>query len=72
MNRLMFHILLGGTALAFVPGCEAKPSTMHKRQDQALKDPFNYTADQPADVSGGGLMDLNKEAFKKDIDSVFK
>jgi hypothetical protein len=54
-------------------GCENPPSTMRQRQDNALRDPMNYSprnADQ-TDISGGGVLDFKKDAFKRDVNSVF-
>ena len=46
---------------------------MRQRQNQALKDPFNYSPydDDRTDISGGGLMDFKKDALKKDLNSAF-
>lgn len=62
-------------ALAVVSGgCEpsAESAGMRKRQDRALKDPFNYSPydDDRTDISGGGLTDFKKDDFKKDVNSV--
>ena len=53
-------------------GCESQSSKMHERQDQALRDPMNYSshAGDRTDISGGGTLDFKKDAFKKDLDSV--
>jgi len=59
-------------ALVFVVGC-SDGTTMEQRQNQALRDPFNYSPYRdydPTNVSGGGLTDFNKDAFKKDLNSV--
>ena len=63
-------------ALAYGPGCATSPATtqpssVSEDADQALRDPFNYkqTSDFH-DISGGGLTDLNKDAFKRDVDHV--
>jgi hypothetical protein len=66
----MMLIALAGAVL----GCESdqKPTGMRQRQDQALKDPFNYSPydDDRTDISGGGLTTFKKDAFKKDVNSV--
>jgi hypothetical protein len=58
-----------------VAGCESgeKPAGMRQRQNHALKDPFNYSPydEDRTDISGGGLMEFNKDAFKKDMNSAF-
>ena len=56
-----------------VGGCaeDEKPSGFRERQDKALDDPFNYSPHDQTDISGGGLMELKKDAFKRDVDSVF-
>ena len=47
-----------------------QPSTIRDRQDAALKDPFGYSVDvnKEHSVSGGGLFELDKDGFKKDMD----
>jgi len=60
------------TAAILLIGCESQ-STMHQRQDEALRDPMNYSphvSDQ-TDISGGGMLDFKKDAFKRDMNSVF-
>lgn len=71
MRRCILLIALAGA----VAGCESeqKPTGMRQRQNQALKDPFNYSPydDDRTDISGGGLMELKKDALKKDLNSAF-
>ena len=44
---------------------------MRDRQDQAMKDPFGYSANpENADISGGGLTDFDRGGFKKDLKNV--
>ena len=61
--------------LIVVAGCadDAKesPSNMRSRQDEALRDPFNYSPTDRSDISGGGITDFKSDAFKKDVNSVF-
>ena len=56
---------------AFIGGCtdDTSPSAgMRQRQDQALKDPFNYSPDIKDDaVGGGGTLDFKKDAFRRDV-----
>lgn len=62
---LMLAILIGGCA---------DDSTMRQRQDSALRDPFNYSPygkSNPDDISGGGTMEFKKDAFNRDVKSVF-
>jgi hypothetical protein len=58
-----------------VGGCSAatdeKPSSMRTRQDEALRDPFNYSPTDRSDISGGGMSDFKSDAFMKDVNSVF-
>jgi hypothetical protein len=35
---------------------------------RALSDPMNYAPAEDQDISGGGLTDFHKDAFKKDMD----
>lgn len=68
MRRFIWLIALAGA----VAGCESdQKAGMRQRQNQALKDPFNYSPydDDRTDISGGGLMDFKKDAFKKDLNS---
>jgi hypothetical protein len=79
---VMAHKLLRGCVvlvlLVLVPACaeedkarDERAAEMRHRQDDALKDPMNYSANplDRSDISGGGLMDFKKDAFKKDVDS---
>jgi hypothetical protein len=44
---------------------------MRQRQDQALKDPFNYSPNIQDDaVGGGGTLDFKKDAFRRDVQHV--
>lgn len=72
-----YWLLLPGCWLV-VSGCASdkkppttQPSSMHERQDAALRDPFNYKPDMSRDVSGGGIGDLDRNGLKKDLDNVF-
>ncbi len=66
-----------GVVLAFLAGaCESggERKTMRDRQDDALADPFGYKVDlkeKPRDISGGGLTEFDRDAFKRDVDAVF-
>ena len=78
-GRLLFCLLPSVFCLAF-SGCQqnaattqptTKPSTARDRQDQAMKDPFGYSANpENADISGGGLTDFDRGGFKKDLKNV--
>jgi hypothetical protein len=60
--------------LGLICGCaeeNKQPSGLRERQEKALEDPFNYSPHDRTDVSGGGMMELKEDAFKKDVDSVF-
>ena len=58
-----------------VMGCnmnEDPPSDYRQRQDRMLADPFGAeTGVDETDISGGGLTDFRKDAFKRDVNSVF-
>jgi hypothetical protein len=48
-----------------------RPLTMRERQDAAMRDPFGYSPNkEPADISGGGLTDFDKDGFNKDMKNV--
>lgn len=64
--------------LWFLSGCASdkkapttQPSSMHDRQDAALRDPFNYKPDMSRDVSGGDIGHLDRDGLKKDLNNVF-
>lgn len=47
-----------------------RPAGIRERQDQALRDPFEYgPADDMPSVSGGGTADLDKKGIKRDWDN---
>jgi hypothetical protein len=54
-------------------GCASDHNSVRDRQDDALKDPMNYSPDTAKhnDITGGGTMDLKKDSLKKDFNSVF-
>ena len=66
-------------SIFLLPGCTdnhnppaTRPLTAEEKQQQALNDPFGYKTDTgKVDISGGGLMQFDKDAFKKDVDDVF-
>ncbi|HEV8291597.1 MAG TPA: hypothetical protein VGP94_06720 [Tepidisphaeraceae bacterium] len=58
----------------FLPACSSQSSpSVRQRQDEALRDPMNYSPDTTRhnDISGGGTADLKKDSLKKDFNSVF-
>ncbi len=59
-----------GFAALMAAGCEsAKPGP--EPSDRALGDPMNYRPGfEDSDISGGGIMDFDKKAFRKDVNSV--
>jgi hypothetical protein len=74
MKRQLLSLGLAAAACVCASACSENepPSTMHQRQDAAMRDPWNYTphgVDQ-TDISGGGMMDFKSKAFRKDVDSV--
>jgi hypothetical protein len=73
-------VLLGASCVIHV-GCAdnedkptTRPMTARERQDAALKDPFSYGPNgqmmENPNISGGGLSDFDKKAFKHDVDDV--
>lgn len=65
--------VLAGSILLY--GCTdnsaKREPTAQERQEQLLNDPFGYKArEEKYDISGGGLTDFDKDAFKKDLDNV--
>jgi hypothetical protein len=80
----MLHVMLNPRRVSvclcgilFLVGCapdrEKKPTSLRERQEAALRDPYGYKPDMSdhSDVSGGGLLDLDKDAMRKDVDRVF-
>ena len=68
-------LILAAVAMATMVGAgcneDNPPTGIRQRQDAALQDPFNYSPyDDRTDISGGGLMEFKKDAFKKDVNSV--
>jgi hypothetical protein len=66
------QLLVIALALCVV-GCQDQNSGMRARQDAALRDPMNYSphTKDHTDISGGGMTDFKKDAFKRDVNSVF-
>jgi uncharacterized protein YcfL len=61
-------------AILLLAGCESSTnSSARQRQDNALRDPMNYSPNvsEHNDISGGAMTDLKKDSLKKDINSVF-
>ncbi len=47
---------------------ESRQAEWSQTQEKALRDPMNYRADMDrSNVSGGGLTDFDRDAFKKDM-----
>lgn len=63
---LIFCIMLA----ALAGGCSESAPQPNKR-DQATKDPMSYDPAQNdrGNISGGGILDFDKKAFGKDVDS---
>ncbi|HEX2973275.1 MAG TPA: hypothetical protein VHP11_13150 [Tepidisphaeraceae bacterium] len=68
----MMKWLLMVAVLAALAGCSSDESSPRQRQEEALRDPWNYSPyrNDTGDVSGGGLTDFKKDAFKRDVNSV--
>jgi len=56
-----------------VAGCSSDHNSVRERQDDALRDPMNYSPDTTRhnDITGGGTADFNSDGMKKDLKSVF-
>ena len=71
MRWLFCVVLMSAAAVAGgCSGSDDKPSDMGARQDEALRDPFNYSPADRTDISGGGVMDLKTDSLLKDVNSV--
>ena len=62
-------------ALFVVVGCtyEGDPvaQSTTRPADAAIRDPYGKWSNVNPDVSGGGINNLNRDALKRDMDSVF-
>jgi hypothetical protein len=61
-----------GILLFSLIGCESEdPQTaFEKRQDQALRDPMNYSVDMDnTDIMGGGIGEYDAKAMQRDLDA---
>ena len=64
-------LICAGAMWSLLAGCTPSETSMHDRQDAAMKDPFHYSPDmERTDISGGGLGNFNGKAFGKDLDDV--
>ena len=70
-RRVTMLIVLAG-ALMLAAACSTDSrSDQDDPTTRAMADPMNYSpSDQDEDISGGGLMEFHKDAFKKDMDRV--
>ncbi len=73
----MCRLILAIAVLAAVAGCSDNdndnnsPRSMRERQDQALRDPFNYSPGVKEATSGSdGTLDFDHRAFKRDVHNV--
>jgi hypothetical protein len=53
----------------------SRPKTFHERQDDALRDPFNYgptynRSNDAPNVSSGGIGDFDRKGFDRDLQRV--
>jgi hypothetical protein len=70
-----FFVLLIALLFQLIPGCatnsppSTQPSSAYDTQEQAMKDPMNYSPDMSrTDITGGGTADYRKDSIKKDWD----
>jgi hypothetical protein len=68
-NYTMFGLAL---LTMLVVGCSSSSSPQPSSHDKALSDPMNYNpaGTEQRSISGGGILDFDKKAFGKDVDSV--
>jgi hypothetical protein len=70
----MRRIIFLAACCALLVGCaqdNTPRSTMRQRQDQAMKDPFGFQPSfNPDSVGGGGTLDFDKNAFRRDVREV--
>jgi hypothetical protein len=72
-SRILLLVLpMSGGLLA--AGCSGPgmQASMEQRQDQALKDPMNYSPDmQNTDIMGAGIGSYDDKHMKQDLNDVF-
>jgi hypothetical protein len=61
-------IVLGGVGCTYDTNT-AKTRTTTRPADAALKDPYGKWSTVDTDITGGGMMNLNKDALQRDLDS---
>ena len=56
----------------FLPGCSSSSrESSEQRSEKTLRDPMGYSPQfEKTDVSGGGLLDYDKEGMRKDLKNV--
>ena len=72
MGKLVCPCLL----LVFIGiGCtydgDKKAQSTTRPADAAMKDPYGKWSNVDTDISGGGTSNLNRDALKRDMDSLF-
>ena len=68
--RYTIALSMIGLAMLMGVGCADKAET--PAPDRALADPMHYKPGfEESDISGGGLTEFNKKAFRRDVDGVF-
>ena len=79
MKTCVRYLSIVAIACLFGAGCAenpkptTQPSSVRDRQDSAMSDPFGYgnsPGGEKIDMTGGGISDFDKKAFKRDFDSV--
>lgn len=63
-------ILLAIVSVSMMSGC-TEPSTMHERQDAALRDPFDYSPYDGAKPDSGAVQPKKSGSISRDVNSVF-
>ena len=67
--RVAVAVIILGLS-AFFAGC-SETAPKPAARDSAIQDPMNYNpAAKREDISGGGIMDLDRKALRKDINNV--
>jgi hypothetical protein len=75
MRTFLKPCLVSAAAALLAVGCtyngDPVSQSTTKPADAALKDPYGKWTNVNPDVSGGGISNLNRDALKRDTDSVF-
>jgi hypothetical protein len=75
MSKRLLFLCPCALPLLFAIGCtydgDKKAQSTTRPADAAMKDPYGKWSNVDTDISGGGTSNLNRDALKRDMDSLF-